>query len=70
MDCILEVALSKNKQYRWFLTKRNRMMKKNSPIITDDNDFYTHMEKEQELLNMSMKESLRQKEERTEKGKL
>ena len=63
-------ALSKNKQYRWFLTKRNRMMKKNSPIITDDNDFYTHMEKEQELLNMSMKESLRQKEERTEKGKL
>ena len=46
------------------------MMKKNSPIITDDNDFYTHMEKEQELLNMSMKESLRQKEERTEKGKL
>ena len=63
-------ALSKNKQHRWFLTKRNRMMKKNSPIITDDNDFYTHMEKEQELLNMSMKESLRQKEERTEKGKL
>ena len=62
--------MSKNKQYRWFLTKRNRMMKKNNPVITDDNDFYTHMEKEQELLNMSMKESLRQKEERTEKGKL
>ena len=59
-----------NKQYKWFLTKRNRMMKKNNPVITDDNDFYTHMEKEQELLNMSMKESLRQKEERTEKGKL
>jgi len=57
--------LSKNKQYRWFLTKRNRMMKKNSPIITDTNDFYTHMKKEKELLDMSMKESLRQKEERT-----
>ena len=27
-------------------------------------DFYNHMKKEQELLNMSMKESLRQKEER------
>jgi len=58
-------ALSKNKQYRWFLTKRNRMMKKNSPIITDTNDFYTNMKKEKELLDMSMKESLRQKEERT-----
>ena len=58
-------ALSKNKQYRWFLTKRNRMMKKNSPIITDINDFYTNMKKEKELLDMSMKESLRQKEERT-----
>ena len=57
--------MSKNKQYRWFLTKRNRMMKKNSPTITDDNDFYTHMKKEKELLDMSMKESLRQKEERT-----
>ena len=55
----------KNKQYRWFLTKRNRMMKKNSPFITDDNDFYTHMKKEKELLNMGMKEALRQKEERT-----
>ena len=21
-----------NKQYRWFLTKRNRMMKKNNPV--------------------------------------
>ena len=61
----MEAALSKNKQYRWFLTKRNRMIKKNSPIITDDNDFYTHMKKEKELLNMGMKESLRQKEERT-----
>ena len=40
-------------------------MKKNSPIITNTNDFYTHMKKEKELLDMSMKESLRQKEERT-----
>ena len=77
-----------NKQYRWFLTKRNRMMKKNNPIAKelytpqykpkvvkskkiydrkDDNDFYTHMKKEQELLNIGMKESLRQKEERTKK---
>ena len=75
-----------NKQYRWFLTKRNRMMKKNNPVAKelytpqykskvveskkiydrkDDNDFYTHMKKEQELLNIGMKESLRQKEERT-----
>ena len=53
-----------NKQYRWFLTKRNRAMKKNTPIVKDNNDFYIHMKKEQELLNMSMKESLRQKEER------
>ena len=64
MDYTLVEALSKNKQYRWFLTKRNRMMKKNSPIITDTNDFYTNMKKEKELLDMSMKESLRQKEER------
>jgi len=77
-----------NKQYRWFLTKRNRMMKKNNPVAKelytpqykskvveskkiydrkDDNDFYTHMKKEQELLNIGMKESLRQKEERTKK---
>ena len=75
-----------NKQYRWFLTKRNRAMKKNNPMAKelytpqykskvveskkiydrkDDNDFYTHMKKEQELLNIGMKESLRQKEERT-----
>ena len=54
-----------NKQYRWFLTKRNRMMKKNNPVTKDSDDFYIHMKKEQELLNMSMKESLRQKEERT-----
>ena len=54
-----------NKQYRWFLTKRNRAMKKNTPIVKDNNDFYTHMKKEHKLLNMSMKESLRQKEERT-----
>ena len=40
-------------------------MKKNNPVITDDNDFYTHMKREKELLDMSMKESLRQKEERT-----
>ena len=53
-----------NKHYRWFLTKRNRMMKKNNSVITDNNDFYTHMKKEQELLNISMKESIRQKEER------
>jgi hypothetical protein len=52
-----------NKKYKWFLTKRNRMMKKNNSVIKDD-DFYTNMKKEQELLNISMKESLRQKEER------
>ena len=54
-----------NKQYKSFLTKRNRMMKKNNPVITDDNDFYTHMKKEKEILDISMKESLKQKEERT-----
>ena len=54
-----------NKQYKWFLTKRNRMMKKNNPVITDDNDFYNHMKKEKEILDISMKESLKQKEERT-----
>ena len=54
-----------NKQYKWFLTKRNRMMKKNNPVITDDNDFYTNMQKEKEILDISMKESLKQKEERT-----
>ena len=53
-----------NKQYKWFLTKRNRMMKKNNPVAKDSNDFYTHIKKEQEILNISMKESLRQKEER------
>ena len=53
-----------NKQYRWFLTKRNRAMKKNNSVIKDDDDFYTNMKKEKELLDMSMKESLRQKEER------
>ena len=29
-----------------------------------ENDFYDHMKKEQELLNLSYRESLRQKEER------
>ena len=53
-----------NKQYRWFLTKRNRAMKKNTPVAKDNNDFYTHIKKEQEILDISMKESLRQKEER------
>ena len=53
-----------NKQYKWFLTKRNRAMKKNTPVAKDDNDFYTHMKKEQEILNISMIESLKQKEER------
>ena len=24
-----------NKQYRWFLTKRNRMMKKNNPVAKE-----------------------------------
>ena len=43
-----------NKKYKWFLTKRNRAMKKNNPVV---NDFYTHIKKEQE--------SLKQKEERT-----
>jgi len=52
-----------NKHYNWFLTKRKRM-KKNNPVVKDNNDFYTHMKKEQELLDMSMKESIRQKEER------
>ena len=54
-----------NKHYNWFLTKRKRMMKKNTPVVKDNNDFYTHMKKEKELLDMSMKESIRQKEERT-----
>ena len=54
-----------NKHYNWFLTKRKRMMNKNTPVVKDNNDFYTHMKKEKELLNMGMKESLRQKEERT-----
>ena len=54
-----------NKKYKWFLTKRNRMMKKNNSVITDNNDFHNHMKKEKELLDMSMKESIRQKEERT-----
>ena len=54
-----------NKQYKWFLTKRNRMMKKNNSVITDNNDFNNHMKKEKEILNISMKESLKQKEERT-----
>ena len=54
-----------NKQYKWFLTKRNRMMKKNNFVITDNNDFHNHMKKEKEILDISMKESLKQKEERT-----
>jgi len=54
-----------NKKYKWFLTKRNRMMKKNNSVITDDNDFHNHMKKEKEILDISMKESLKQKEERT-----
>ena len=54
-----------NKKYKWFLTKRNRMMKKSNPVTKDSNDFYTHIKKEQEILDISMKESLRQKEERT-----
>ena len=53
-----------NKQYKSFLTRRNRMMTKNKPVVKDNNDFYIHMKKEQELLDMSMKESIRQKEER------
>ena len=39
-------------------------VEKNTPVAKDDNDFYTHMKKEQEILNISMKESLKQKEER------
>ena len=54
-----------NKQYKWFLTKRNRMMKKNNSVITDNNDFHNHMKKVKEILDISMKESLKQKEERT-----
>ena len=54
-----------NKQYKWFLTKRNRMMKNNNSVITDNNDFHNHMKKEKEILDISMKESLKQKEERT-----
>ena len=54
-----------NKQYKWFLTKRNRAMKKNTPVAKDNNDFYTNIKKEKEILDISMKESLRQKEERT-----
>ena len=56
-----------NKQYKWVLTKRNRMMKKNNSVITDDNDFHNHMKKEKEILDIGMKESLRQKEERKNK---
>ena len=68
------VSLFKNLENNKFLDlefsyQLNRIYSGDS-LMTDDNDFYTHMEKEQELLNMSMKESLRQKEERTEKGKL
>ena len=76
------------KQYHWFLTKRNRMMKKNNPIAKelytpqyksqvvenkkhynrkDNSDFYTHMKKEQEILDISMRESFRQREERIKK---
>ena len=54
-----------NKKYKWFLTKRNRAMKKNNSVITDNNDFHNHMKKEKEILDISMKESLKQKEERT-----
>ena len=54
-----------NKQYKWFLTKRHRMMKKTNSVITDNNDFHNHMKKEKEILDISMKESLKQKEERT-----
>ena len=39
-------------------------MKKNTPVV---NDFHTHIKKEQEILDISMKESLRQKEERRQK---
>ena len=39
-------------------------MKKSNPVTKDSNDFYTHIKKEQEILDISMKESLRQKEER------
>ena len=56
-----------NKQYKWFLTKHNRAMKKNTPVAKDDNDFYTNMKKEKELLDISMKESFRQREERRQK---
>ena len=37
-------------------------MKKNSPVVKDNNDFYTNIKKEKEILDISMKESLRQKE--------
>ena len=40
-------------------------MKKNTPVAKDNNDFYTNIKKEKEILDISMKESLRQKEERT-----
>ena len=40
-------------------------MKKNNPVAKDNNDFYTNIKKEKEILDISMKESLRQKEERT-----
>ena len=33
----------------------------------DNNDFYTHMKKEQEILDISMRESFRQREERIKK---
>ena len=38
-------------------------------FVYEPKDFYTKMQEEKELLDMSMKESLRQKEERIEKEK-
>ena len=42
-------------------------MKKNNSVITDNNDFHNHMKKEKEILDMSMRESFRQREERIKK---
>ena len=40
-----------NKKYKWFLTKRNRAMKKNTPVAKDNNDFLNNPEKPKKIDN-------------------
>tara|TARA_Y100000361_G_C11076986_1_gene298877 strand:- start:9 stop:158 length:150 start_codon:yes stop_codon:yes gene_type:complete len=49
------------------LTKEEYEKKKKEH--NESNDFYTQMMKEKEMLDMSMKESIRQKKERTKSHK-